>query len=518
VYSQPYQRERSAHRLQGRLPQPVHIAAEPSKGGISSQSPVRVVALTVLFAAAAIYEAIHLSAVLAPGVWIHLRTGLWILHNRSFPHTGLFSQSSNLPWNDSSWGFQVILGAAYHIFGLRALPILLVVFKVALAVATFLLARAGRARFWGAILLSALAQFLISGLQPMPSAPSILFLALELVLLVRSRQSGSVRELFWLPLLFLLWANLDIEFVFGLLVLALFVLAVGFEQASRSLGATWVSDRIQPLDLPKAGGAALLSLLATFANPYTVHPLAGAFRTLYSHAAFEHFSEMKAMTFRQPQDFLLMLLVMTAFLSLGRRRSLDLFGLLTLLAGTLIAFRAQREGWLAVLPAIGWISHGLNLKQEQQSDRKWVALPAVALAGIIAVALVPDSNTLMNKVRQRFPVKACDYIQANHLPAPLYNAYIWGSFLTWYLPEYPVAVDSRVELYGDDFLSKYFEVAGGKERLETDPVFSRSSTLLLEKESAMAKALTNLPVLSAQYRLVYSDDLASVFVRRAASP
>jgi len=33
----------------------------------------------------------------------------------------------------------------------------------------------------------------------------------------------------------------------------------------------------------------------------------------------------------------------------------------------------------------------------------------------------------------------------------------------------------------------------------------------------MARALTNLPVLEARYKLVYSDDLASVFVGRAGN-
>jgi len=484
---------------------------------------VRLVALTLLFSAAAVYEALHISALLAPGVWVHLRTGLWILQNHAIPRTGLFSQYSSLPWNDSSWVFDVLLAAAYRVFGLRAIPILLMLLKVALAVVTFLLARAGRASFWSAVLLSAVAQYLISGLQPLPYALSILFFAIELRFLIRSRQSGTVRELFWLPLLFVVWANLDIEFVLGLLLLGLFLTALLIEHLLRSLGTTWISDCIQPLDLRQAGAVALLSLVATFINPYTIRPLAGAFQVLYSHAGFEHFAEMKAMTFRQPQDYLLMLLVMISFLSFGKRRSLDLFGLITLLAGTLVAFRLQRDGWLAVLPAIAWISYGLATNRERLSDlspkRERISVAGLtAILVIICVALLPNSNALMNQVSQYFPVKACQYIQQNRLPQPLYNEYSWGSFLIWYLPEYPVAVDSRIELYGDESMTKYFDVAGGKEKLEDDPRLVTAQTLLLEKESAMAKALTTLPGLSAQYRPVYTDDLASVFVSQRAVP
>ncbi len=121
---------------------------------------------------------------------------------------------------------------------------------------------------------------------------------------------------------------------------------------------------------------------------------------------------------------------------------------------------------------------------------------------------------LMNKLAGAFPLKACDWIRENQLPRPLFNAYEWGGFLTWYLPEYPVAIDGRVGLYGDGLTEQYFKLTGGKERLEMDPTFSRARTILLERHSAMARALTTLPALSSSYRMAYSDDLAIVLVRR----
>jgi len=178
-----------------------------------------------------------------------------------------------------------------------------------------------------------------------------------------------------------------------------------------------------------------------------------------------------------------------------------------------------------VLPAIAIISSGLILRRSEiespvrtirAPERMWAAaLTAVVL--VIAAVRLPGSKDLMDKMTQLYPVKACNYIVENRLPQPLFNEYAWGSFLTWYLPEYPVAVDSRVEFYGDDILSAYFDVVGGKQLLESDPTVARAGTLLLQRESAMAKALTTLPKLSAQYRLVYSDDLASVFVPQPRS-
>ncbi len=132
----------------------------------------------------------HLSAFTRPEVWVHLRTGSWILENRAIPHTGLFSQYSNLAWNDSSWAFDLLLGVAYKFFGLRAIPMLLMLLKAAIAAGTFLLAYSRRGDFWKAVALSALAQYVLSGLQPLPYVFSILFFAIELRLLVSSRAIG----------------------------------------------------------------------------------------------------------------------------------------------------------------------------------------------------------------------------------------------------------------------------------------------------------------------------------------
>jgi hypothetical protein len=485
-----------------------------------TQFAARIVALIVLFSAAGIYESRHLSSLAGSEVWAHLRTGIWILENHAIPRTGLFTQYSNLAWNDSSWGFDLLLGAAYKLLGLRAIPILLMLLKSGVAVITFLLAYSGRRDFWKAIGLSAVAQYVISGLQPLPYVFSVLFFAVELQLLVSSSHSGSVRRLYWFIPLFVLWANLHIQFVAGLALLAVFLVAYLVKYWLRFLNVRWLRSRSVPLPLMQVSTIAALCLLATFATPYGFRLLSDFLKSQYSDVAFVHFSGMASMSFRRTQDYVLTLLVMMAFLALGRKRSLELFELLILVAGTALAFRIQRDAWLVVLPAIAVLSRmSFSGRHESEPRRmivrtwEWGAVAAAA-AIVVAIAAVrlPGRDAVMDRIGQNLPVKACDYIVSNNLPAPLFNDYSWGSFLTWYLPEYPVVVDSRVELYGDDTLTKYFDVVGGKERLDSDPMVARAGTLLLDRNSAMAKALRNLPALSSQYWLVYSDEMANVFV------
>ena len=120
----------------------------------------------------------------------------------------------------------------------------------------------------------------------------------------------------------------------------------------------------------------------------------------------------------------------------------------------------------------------------------------------------------MSVINKNFPARACDFVRDNHLSPPIFNEYSWGSFLAWYLPQYPVAIDSRIELYGDEITESYFTVIAGGVRLDSNASLAQVQTLLLQKQSGMVTALTTLPALTAQYRLAYSDDVAAVFVRQ----
>jgi len=482
----------------------------------------RTLALVLLFSASALYESVHLFSLSDSNVWLHLRAGAWILQTHSVPHQGLFSQYPTLSWMDCSWGYDVLLAAAYKIFGLRAIPLLLMLFKVALATMTFWLARKAKARFWAAVSLSAVAQYVIAISQSLPYALSMIFFGIELLLLESSRKTGKVKPLYALPALFLLWANLHPLFLLGLLLLILFVISTWIESWTRRSAVTWLDREIRPLARQPVLTLSACSLLAAMVNPYTIHLFPAAYRSLYSAAGFSYFAEMRAMSFRQPQDFALMLLIMGTFLALGRRRSLRVFELLALTAATLLGFRLQREAWMAALIAVAILADAIARMardgESQEESRDWWehAACAVIVTAILVLAVfrLPPQDSLQARVRQTFPVKACDFIRDHGLPQPLFNEYSWGSFLTWYLPEYPVAIDSRLELYGDEITEGYFKAIAGGERLDAYPALGNAQTLLLPKQSGMVKALTTLPALTSQYRLVYSDDLAAVFARQ----
>ena len=103
---------------------------------------------------------------------------------------------------------------------------------------------------------------------------------------------------------------------------------------------------------------------------------------------------------------------------------------------------------------------------------------------------------------------AVNYLRKHPLPGPLYNNLDWGGFLTWYMPQFPVAIDGRNDLYGDD-LDRIFYQAQSAVAYKNDPYLFRSGFVLLSKKYPLATVLR----LDPRFQLMYEDNIAVVFAR-----
>ena len=476
---------------------------------------LRIPVMVVLFASAALVEAFRLSSLSSLAncdIWWHLSSGLWILQNHSFPHGGVFSQASGQAWNASSWSYEVLLALAYKVLGLRAIPFFLMCLRTGLAVVTFLLAGGRRERFWPAVGLSAITQYVLGAVPPGPVYFSVLFFALELLLLLEARRTGSVRLLWWLVPLFLVWVNVHEQFVYGVAVLLVFLAALAIGKSPEAPG--W--------NVARAGMITGACIVATVCTPYLWGPYAVFLRTTFS-SANTYLPEFQALGFRQAQDYLLLLLAMAACLGLGLQRSRDVFQIGLLAACLGLSFYARRDLWLVALAAVAVIGNALAPTPAEASAAKEqvefrlqslvAAGAAFTLVLIAAAVLVPRGReALLAKAGVNYPVAASDYVRGHRLAQPLFNAYEWGGFLTWYLPEYPVAIDSRADLYGGDAIAEYSKVMNAEVRYTEYPALADAQTIVLPKNANMAAALASVP----RFRVAYSDDVAVVLSRSDA--
>jgi len=385
-------------------------------------------AVLLLLCVPALLETHQLSSLLLVergDTWWHLQTGLSILENHSVPQTGVFLQFPVMSGNVPNWLYDVLVALAFKGMGLLTFPMLLMLFRWALGTVTFLLAGGLRGTFWLAVGLSVIAQYTLSGNPVDPGYCSIIFLALELFLLNESSSRASARPLLWLPGIFLAWANVDVQFVYGIGVLALFLTVSLFRDASRqsvSKGQRQKSsqrkkpfkERTAAISPGTAGILAAACGLATLLNPYSYH-LYGAFFGSFSSAENLYLRDSLSATYHRPQDYIILLLTTIAFLVLGLRRSYDPFRIVLLAGCGMISFHAQHESWLVLLAAIAVIAAPGNATRETEDpERKSPFRLQMLAAGALSFAILllgmafllrmRNQESLLARAGQTYPV------------------------------------------------------------------------------------------------------------------
>ncbi|HXV81272.1 MAG TPA: hypothetical protein VEG60_15445, partial [Candidatus Binatia bacterium] len=343
---------------------------------------------------------------------------------------------------------------------------------------------------------------------------SILFFTIELFLLFRVRRTGKIDPLLALPPLFVLWANLHIQFIYGLAVIGLFLVEVLLSQ----LGSLRLYSRHRS-NIPLVGTSFvfLACLIATLITPYHFRLYTPIFEYIGQTGAFQIVMELLPLSFRSHTDWLVIGLTLGAAFVLGWQRAWLPFPTLLLLMGTFLAFRARRDVWVLVLAAVFIISEfGRFAKSEPSFGFTKLRTICVIVLLTVAIYLIGvhrqiSEQQLESVVERRFPVAAVKFVNEKNYSGPLYNHFNWGGYLIWALPRLRVSMDGRTNLHGDQRVERSFNTWSGLRGWESDPELMKSRLIIGD----VKHALTNLMRTDSRFKLVYEDAVAAVFV---ASP
>ncbi len=456
-------------------------------------------------------------SVLDLDVWWHLKTGDWIVQHAAFPHQGILSRTAaNRPWAAYSWGYEVLLSRSYAWFGLIGVGIYGTVLTLMVAFSVYWMARRLSERFWIACLIAVLCCYSFLFLvMPRPVFFSVTLLCVTLTLLLGAQRSGDVRKLYWLPLIFLLWANLHIQFIYGMAVWGLFV-GVNIAQ---SIGEHFqiVPNFLAKAKLPPGRLAALFgaSVVATLVGPYSYHLYGVIFSYSRSHIIYTMIQELQPLSFRGVENFVALLLAGTAFWAAGWQKKVDLFKLVVLVMASLVAFRTMRDCWFLCIVAAACIADVAGTAAEPERIDTPLELAGVfAVVAVVLAMIAPgmDFNRrgLDRAITGRFPVQAANFVLQNRIPGPLFNNFDWGGFLTWYLPAYPVSIDGRTDLYGEELDRQLLSTLNGDSSYKNDRYLNDANLVILRRRDGLASTLEFDP----RFRKAYEDRLAVVFVRQ----
>jgi hypothetical protein len=467
-----------------------------------------------------------------PDLWWHLRTGQWILENRAVPHADPFSSTHDgTPWVAHEWLADIGLYRLYQAGGFGALSL---VTAIVITAAFSLVYLASDLRPHLAIfttLLAALASAVTWG--PRPQMLTLLFSALTLLLLHQGRTRR--RRLWLLPILMLVWANVHSGFFLGLVMIASVLAGACIEWLigrRRSVPGAQIgtADGTGAAQVIRTLAAALIaSIVAACINPNGFVLLVYPYFTLTSKAMQTYIVEWHSPDFHDPRflPFAALLLILIFVLALSPKSPAA--GDLILLSGlgyeSLVSNRNIPLFALVVAPVLTRQVRAILDTRPKADATSSTARPPdaisrrvlilnwtlAALMVIFVFARVASVLTTEVPLARAFPIGAANYLAEKQPAGPLLNSYNFGGYLIWRLfPAYRVFIDGRADVYGDSFMDEYYaRIWQGKGDWQAYLDRFGIRLIVMEKDGVLSALLRTQP----QWKLVYEDDLSSIFVR-----
>ena len=455
----------------------------------------------------------------------HITAAQVIVEGRGLPGHDVFSYTvSGRTWIDHEYMNELLLYGLFNFIGGAA----------AVSVVFGLLIAAGFALMWrrielqpapkvvtaAALLLGAAAGVALWG--PRAQVVTFTLFSLSLLLIELYVVRGS-RAVYFMPLVVAVWANFHAGFVFAFLLL---VLAIGCELV------VWAVDRERRHILSARTLALVLAgcVVAGLITPWGPSLYNYVWLTQTSGTLANFTAEWQSPDFHHANmvAFGLMIGVFAGGLALRRPRLHHAVVALIMLG---LALQAQRNILLfvaAAVPVIAW-SYGAWWQEHRVGDRLlyWarlsardMQLTAAAALVLVAVGVAAFTADSLGKqaasTRANFPVAASDWLAAHpSVGTRMFSDVGWSGYFNYRF--YPQA-NRRVfmlgdpTLAGDTLMRQYTSITtldGWQSLLDHYGV----DYVVFEPDAALAAALNE----SAQWRRVYQDGVAAIWVRGAGS-
>ena len=452
-----------------------------------------------------------------PDMWWHLKMGQVIWTSHHIPRVDLFSYTTNHhAYIAHEWLSQVFLYAAYRVGGYSGVMLWLCGMTAAILIAGYALSSlySGNAKV---ALVGALILFVFGtiGFSVRAQMVGYLLLIAELMLLHLGRTRDS-RWFYALPPLFALWVNCHASFSFGLLVAAVILGSSWLEfEAGAVRAVRWAPARSRTLLI-----ALGLSLLALYLNPIGPKLVSYPFQIIFhSPVNLNAVTEWQPLRLNDARGIgFLALLTGIPLLAACGKATLYLDEILLLAISGIEAAEHERLIFvfgIIVAPIIARVLASHWPGYDRRRDHPVANVVLIAASALVSYAAFPTPGRIAQQIDGNNPTKALAYIREHHVPGPMFNEYVYGGYLIWAAPEYPVFVDGRTDIFEwTGVLSEYGEAV----LLQSDPAALLDkyhvNFCLLRQDSPLRRVLPLIP----GWKIVYSDEVAFVAVRDAQVP
>jgi hypothetical protein len=465
-------------------------------------------------------------------LWWHLRSGQVMAETGKPLLTDVFSYTRyGQPWVNHSWLGEVVIYGIYRLAGWTGISAWMGLMAALIAGILWVLLPGGKFTRAGFILLASVACGPL--FTPRPQLFSLVLLVL-LIWLVSGWMRKSDRRLWLILPLFALWSNLHGGYMLGILYLlagAAGCAMDGLEQSG--------SERI--LSLHQSGwllAAAAGGYLSAAANPNGVQMWLIPFQTVGVDILRQFIQEWASPDFHSLETWAYALYLLIILFTLFRKTDKTafsqsipacLFILLSLYARRNIAaavmvslpllvgyfFQMDVPAFLNRLIPASWRAYWRRYrsspgKELSRSQRRIINLLFAGLLGVfcfVKLAAVTHPVLMGAFESKGFPRDAVDYLISHSASKDirLYNTYNWGGYLIWKMPETPVFIDGRTDLFGDEILSQWLTITQASEGWQAQLNKWNIQQVIIEPDRPLVSRL-----LSSGWVEVYRDRQAVI--------
>jgi hypothetical protein len=441
-----------------------------------------------------LFVAIIVLASMAPpksDTWWLIRAGQDIWQATEVPALDMYSHTiRGRPWPNHEWLTDVLFYGAHRAAGMRGLALLCVLL---IAFSMTLSWRMMSGPFEARFILFALSLTAAAGAWAM--RPQLVTMAC----FISACWLLMIGRFWWLPLHFLIWANLHGGVVLGVIAIG----AVGLAEIIRT--------RRIPFQLVLVG---IVSAAVTLATPLGLD----LWRLLATYGAGARGQGIEEWMRPGPPPANLVFWAAVAALVIGalvRMRTLDAAGArltavaLAVLPLGLSAIRNISIFLLVAVPAVSALWVGSKSSSRTTVDRNPINTAILTLASVGAVVFVGFLWTHPPAGWGWTPFQSGALIAVTECQGPLYNTYDDGGPLIWFAPRQPVFIDSRYDPYPvEQFLENRTVESTGDYRALFQQYRIRCAIV-------PAGAATDVALRSdASWTMTYSDDHRAVHQAR----
>ena len=442
-------------------------------------------------------------------IWFHLRNARELLTRHQFLRADFYTfTAAGTPLVNFEWLSELPYYFAFQAWGLRGLLLvyLLLLWVVFGSVYYLALRKGANCGEAGLVSMAGVAIGCYS-FGPRMLHFGWLCLAAELLILERFDRTG--KGLWLLPPLLVLWINLHGSWLFGFVVLAIYIVSGMIEgHWNNVIAERWTSQQLR--ELLVASGAAALALLI---NPYGYKLLSYPFELLSRQEAVrDNIIEWQSVDFHtawgKAAILMIFALLSAAWLSAKPWQLREILLVLFALLASLMHVRFLLFAAIVLIPILA-PRLSLFSPYDPEKDKSWLNITLTAAIVVCVICAYPTNARLQGSIDTQFPRDALQFMNEQHINGRLFHYYDFGGYIEFYAPTIKTFADGRADIFiyngiFDDYL-KVNKIDAPFELLDK----YRIDYVLFPVDKHLDYVLDH----STGWRVIYEDKVAKLYER-----